>query len=113
MMNRGDRREVIFLGDADREWFLETLGETCRTTGWQVHALCLMSHPFDLVTETRQNNVAERGQLEHAMEQRKELEWSRASGDWKRLRRGWYWGPQEFRQEMLEWIGQKQGPKRQ
>jgi putative transposase len=30
-MNRGDRREVIFLVNADRELFLETLGETCRS----------------------------------------------------------------------------------
>ena len=38
VMNRGDRREPIFLGDPDRELFLQTLGETCRNTGWQVHA---------------------------------------------------------------------------
>jgi hypothetical protein len=56
-----------------------------------------------------QDNAAGRRQMEQAMEQRKELELSRASGDWKRLRRGWCWGPKEFRQEMLELIGQKQG----
>ena len=29
VMNRGDRREAIFLGDQDRELFLETLAEAC------------------------------------------------------------------------------------
>ncbi len=29
VMNRGDRREAIFLGDDDRRLFLETLGEGC------------------------------------------------------------------------------------
>src|SRR5256885_17248928 len=43
------------------------------------------------------------------MEQRMELEMSRQSLDWKRLRRGWCWGPKGFREEMLELIGQKQG----
>jgi REP element-mobilizing transposase RayT len=57
LMNRGDRREVIFLVDADRELFLETLGEACRRTGWQVHALCLMSNHFHLVVETPRANL--------------------------------------------------------
>ena len=38
VMNRGDRREAIFLDDADRVRFLETLGEACSKTGWRVHA---------------------------------------------------------------------------
>jgi hypothetical protein len=29
VMNRGDRRESIFLGDSDRPLFLETLAQTC------------------------------------------------------------------------------------
>jgi len=43
------------------------------------------------------------------MEQRKELEWSKETSDWKRLRRGWCWGPKSFREELLEMIGEKQG----
>ena len=35
-MNRGDRRELIFIDDADRQRFVETLGEACAKTGWQV-----------------------------------------------------------------------------
>ena len=29
VMNRGDRREPIFVDDQDRELFLETLGQAC------------------------------------------------------------------------------------
>jgi REP element-mobilizing transposase RayT len=57
VMNRGDRREAIFKDDQDRERFLETLGEVCVKTGWQVHALCLMPNHFHLVVETPQGNL--------------------------------------------------------
>jgi len=57
VMNRGDRREKIFADDKDRERFLETLGEACVKTGWQVHAYCLMSNHFHLVIETPQPNL--------------------------------------------------------
>src|SRR6185369_3850253 len=57
VMNRGDRREPIFRDDADRQRFLETLGEACVKTGWQVHALCLMSNHFHLVVETPRANL--------------------------------------------------------
>ena len=57
VMNRGDRREKIFADDQDRERFLNTLGETCGKTGWQVHAFCLMSNHFHLVVETPQPNL--------------------------------------------------------
>ena len=56
-MNRGDRREAIFADDADRSRFLETLGETCGRTGWQVHAWCLLSNHFHLVVETPRGNL--------------------------------------------------------
>ena len=52
VMNRGDRREPIFQDDADRQRFLETLGEVCRKTVWQIHACCLMENHFHLVLET-------------------------------------------------------------
>jgi len=57
VMNRGDRREEIFRDDDDRQRFLSTLGEACAKTGWQVHALCLMSNHFHLVIETPQGNL--------------------------------------------------------
>jgi REP element-mobilizing transposase RayT len=46
VMNRGDRREAIFLDDTDYKRFLETLAEACAKTDWQVHAYCLMHNLF-------------------------------------------------------------------
>jgi REP element-mobilizing transposase RayT len=57
VMNRGDRREPIFLDDEDRGLFLETLGQACLKTDWQVHAFCLMNHHFHLVVETPVANL--------------------------------------------------------
>ena len=57
VMNRGDRREAIFLDDKDRERFLETLAECCAKTKWQIHACCLMNNHFHLVMETPQANL--------------------------------------------------------
>jgi putative transposase len=37
VMNRGDRRELIFMDDTDRQRFVDTLGEACAKTGWQIH----------------------------------------------------------------------------
>jgi hypothetical protein len=36
VMSRGDHREPIFKDDLDRCHFLETLGETCAKTSWQI-----------------------------------------------------------------------------
>jgi REP element-mobilizing transposase RayT len=57
VVNRGDRREPIFRDDADRKRFLETLGEACAKTDWQVQALCLMGNHFHLVVETPKGNL--------------------------------------------------------
>lgn len=57
LMNRGDRREAIFKDDQDRRCFLETLGQACDKTGWQVHAYCLMLNHFHLVVETPSANL--------------------------------------------------------
>ena len=57
VMNRGDRREVIFADDLDRKQFIQTLGQSCGKTGWQVHAYCLMSNHFHLVVETPKANL--------------------------------------------------------
>jgi len=57
VVNRGDRREPIFKDDQDRRRFLETLGEACAKTGWQVHAYVLMSNHFHLVLETPGANL--------------------------------------------------------
>jgi putative transposase len=57
IMNRGDRRDPIFLDDKDRKIFLKTLEEVCLKTGWQVHAYCLMPNHFHLVIETPGGNL--------------------------------------------------------
>ena len=57
VLNRGDHREDIFRDDPDRERFLETLGEACEKTRWQVHAFCLMRNHFHLVLETPEPNL--------------------------------------------------------
>src|SRR5690348_12835570 len=59
IMNRGDHREDIFLDDNDRELFLETLGQTCAKTDWQIHAWCLMRNHFHLVVETPRANLVD------------------------------------------------------
>ena len=59
-MNRGDRRQLIFMDDADRqsrEGGIETLAEACAKTGWQVHAYVLMPNHFQLVVETPLPNL--------------------------------------------------------
>ena len=56
-MNRGDRREPIFKDERDHQQFLETLGQACAKTAWQVHAYCLMPNHFHLVLETPQANL--------------------------------------------------------
>ncbi len=56
-MNRGDRRERIFMDDADRQRFVDTLGEACAKTGWQIHAYVLMPNHFHLLVETPQPNL--------------------------------------------------------
>ena len=57
VMNRGDRREPIFVDDFDRRRFLETLAEACDKTSWQVQAWCLMDNHFHLVVETPLANL--------------------------------------------------------
>src|SRR5437899_6041764 len=59
VMNRGDHREDIFRNDKDRELFLETLGQACAKTDWQIHAWCLMRNHFHLVVETPKANLVE------------------------------------------------------
>jgi REP element-mobilizing transposase RayT len=59
VMSRGDHREDIFGGEKDRELFMQTFGEACAKTDWQVHAWCLMRNHFHLVIETPKANLVE------------------------------------------------------
>jgi hypothetical protein len=56
-VSRGNRRQDIYLDDADRQDFLKTLAEACQKTDWQVHAYCLMSNHYHLVVETPNPNL--------------------------------------------------------
>ena len=58
VLSRGDRREAIFRTEADRKLFLDLLDQTCRRTGWQIHAYCLMDNHFHLVVETPRSNLS-------------------------------------------------------
>src|ERR1044072_7724001 len=57
LLDRGDRREAIFVNDADRENFLRTLGQACARCGWRVHALVLMTNHYHLLVETPEANL--------------------------------------------------------
>jgi putative transposase len=58
LTSRGDRREDIYLDDADREVFLEVLAEVCDRFRWVCHAYCLMSNHYHLLIETRESTLA-------------------------------------------------------
>lgn len=57
VLNRGDRRELIFKDDQGRQAFVEALAAVCTRTGWQVHAYVLMPNHFHLVVDTPQPNL--------------------------------------------------------
>jgi REP element-mobilizing transposase RayT len=50
--SRGNAREPIFLGDPDRELFLEVLADTIARFGWVCYAYCLMTNHYHLLIET-------------------------------------------------------------
>jgi len=50
-MSRGNRREAIFRTGADRKLFLALLVQTCRRTGWEIHAYRLTDNHFHLLVE--------------------------------------------------------------
>ncbi len=56
--SRGDRREDIYLDDADREAWLAVLGQVCKRFNWTVHAYCLMSNHYHLLVETPDANLS-------------------------------------------------------
>ena len=56
--SRGDGREEIYLGDEDRELFLDVLGEACEGFNWAVHAWCQMTNHYHLLVETPNGNLS-------------------------------------------------------
>jgi len=55
---RGNAREAIFFGDADRSLFLQTLGEAIERFRWRCHAYCLMNNHYHLLLETADANLS-------------------------------------------------------
>jgi len=56
--SRGNARADIYLDDADRNLFLETLGDVIGRFGWMCHAWRLMSNHYHLVIETPNSNLS-------------------------------------------------------
>jgi putative transposase len=57
--SRGDGREDIYFGDADRAAWLAVLAHACERFNWRVHAWCQMSNHYHLLLETPEGNLAE------------------------------------------------------
>jgi putative transposase len=56
--SRGDRREDIYESDADRQSFLNLLGDVCVRYNWRCHAYCLMGNHYHLLIETPDANLS-------------------------------------------------------
>lgn len=85
VMARGNRREAIFLDDADRKFFLKCLAEACEKTGWRVHAWVLMGNHYHLLLETPEANLVEGMKwLQNTVTRRfnvRHRQWGRLFGD--------------------------------
>jgi REP element-mobilizing transposase RayT len=58
-MNRGNRREDIFVTDTDRRRFVDALVDSCETFGVKLVAYVLMNNHFHLLVQTPQANLSE------------------------------------------------------
>jgi REP element-mobilizing transposase RayT len=56
--SRGNRQEVIYEADADRENFMTILADACKTYHWVCHAYCLMDNHYHLLVETPEANLS-------------------------------------------------------
>lgn len=56
--SRGDRREDIYLGDADRLAWLDLFGQVCARFNWVCHAWCQMTNHYHIVVETVEGNLS-------------------------------------------------------
>ena len=59
VMNRGNRREDIFVTEQDRKVFLDALADSCDTYHIKLIAYVLMSNHFHLLFQTPQANLSE------------------------------------------------------
>lgn len=58
VMNRGNRREDIFINDYDREKFLENLSILTERFSIKIHTYCLMTNHYHLLLETPEPNLS-------------------------------------------------------
>ena len=58
LTSRGNARQKIFLGDSDRELFLNTLAHVVSRYRWICHAYCLMPNHYHLLVETPKANLS-------------------------------------------------------
>ena len=58
MTSRGNAREDIYLGDEDRDAFIEVLGNVYERFNWVLHAYCLMTNHYHLLVETPDANLS-------------------------------------------------------
>lgn len=56
--SRGDRRENIYLDDADRINWLTLFAHVCKRFNWVCHAYCLMDNHYHIVVETVEGNLS-------------------------------------------------------
>jgi len=56
--SRGNRREPIFVDDADRRAFLDTIGQSMERFDTTAYAYCLMGNHYHLVLRTRLANLS-------------------------------------------------------
>ena len=56
--SRGDRREAIFLDEADRQQWLTLFCQVCQRFNWICHAYCLMDNHFHIVVKTIEGNLS-------------------------------------------------------
>lgn len=57
--SRGDRREAIYLGDDDRQAWLQILQVVCERFNWRCHSWCQMTNHYHLVVETVEGNLSQ------------------------------------------------------
>jgi REP element-mobilizing transposase RayT len=57
VMNRGAGRQDVFASDAQRERFLELLGDLAERFGVETHAYCLMGNHYHLLVQTPLGNL--------------------------------------------------------
>ena len=56
--SRGNRQEVIYELNTDRESFLIIMSDVCERYNWVCHAYCLMDNHYHLLVETPDANLS-------------------------------------------------------